>query len=86
MTSALERRFDPLHAKARDVVERRLGRALKTGEVVHHVDRNPRNERASNLRVFTSRKAHLLQTEPALKRYRYKPKKGTLLHGGTHAS
>ena len=83
MTSPLERRFDPLHAKARDAIEKKLGRSLKTGEVVHHKDRNPKNERLSNLQVFATRKAHLLQTEPALKARRYKPKRGTLLHGKT---
>lgn len=35
------------------VVERRLGRLLRAGEVVHHKNRNRRDNRASNLEVLT---------------------------------
>lgn len=44
----------------RIVAERILGRPLKPGEVVHHIDRNKRNNNPENLMVFPSQTAHVL--------------------------
>lgn len=45
-------------AEHRVVAEEILGRPLKDGEVVHHIDRNRRNNDPSNIIVFESRAAH----------------------------
>lgn len=42
----------------RNVAERKLGRKLRDGEVVHHRNRNKRDNRRSNLWVFPSQKKH----------------------------
>lgn len=42
----------------RYVAERNLGRKLRTGEVVHHKNRNKRDNRRKNLKVFKSQKDH----------------------------
>ena len=42
----------------RIVAEQMLGRPLKKGEVVHHIDRNKRNNDPSNLMVFKSQADH----------------------------
>ncbi len=42
----------------RVVAERILGRPLKTGEVVHHIDGNVRNNNPENLRIFASQAEH----------------------------
>ncbi|MEB1809042.1 MAG: HNH endonuclease [Bacillaceae bacterium] len=41
------------------VAELKLGRKLKPGEVVHHIDLDKRNNNPSNLMVFPSHKEHL---------------------------
>lgn len=41
------------------IAERKLGRELKKGEVVHHKDENKRNNDPENLMVFTSNSAHI---------------------------
>ena len=38
--------------------ERKLGRRLQSGEVVHHENKIKSDNRYGNLRVFSSRKAH----------------------------
>ena len=43
----------------RIVAERMLGRPLKPGEVVHHIDFNKRNNDPSNLMVFENQKKHM---------------------------
>jgi len=58
-------------AEHRVVAEQILGRPLKSGEVVHHIDHNRRNNSPDNIIVFESRAAHsrfhqggrLIQTE-----------------------
>ena len=45
----------PVH---RHVAERKLGRPLKCGEVVHHINRDKTDNRRSNLWVFKSQKQH----------------------------
>ncbi|NOZ35667.1 MAG: hypothetical protein GXO80_10265 [Chlorobi bacterium] len=42
----------------RKVVEKKLGRKLKKGEVVHHKDRNKKNNSADNLWVFRNQEEH----------------------------
>ena len=42
----------------RVVAEQLLGRPLRPGEVVHHIDGNKRNNRSENLRVFSSQAEH----------------------------
>lgn len=41
------------------VAELKLGRKLRPGEVVHHIDGNRRNNKSSNLMVFSSQSEHL---------------------------
>lgn len=43
----------------RVIVEQALGRPLEPGEVVHHEDRNSRNNDLSNLILFPSQAEHL---------------------------
>lgn len=42
----------------RNVAEKKLGRALKKGEVVHHKDRNKLNNAPDNLWVFKNQEEH----------------------------
>ena len=42
----------------RRVAEKMLGRKLRPGEVVHHIDRNKRNNSPENLMVFKSQAEH----------------------------
>jgi len=42
----------------RIVAEEILGRPLKKGEVVHHIDRDKRNNDPSNLMIFSSQAEH----------------------------
>jgi len=41
------------------VEEKKLGRKLKSGEVVHHRDGNPLNNSPSNLKVYPSQSSHM---------------------------
>ena len=43
----------------RIIAERKLGRPLRPGEVVHHIDRNKRNNAPENLMVFSTQAEHL---------------------------
>jgi len=40
------------------VAEKKIKRKLKKGEVVHHKDRNKKNNNSYNLHVFSSQKQH----------------------------
>lgn len=42
----------------RIVAEKMLGRPLQSGEVVHHIDGNKRNNTETNLRIFGSQAEH----------------------------
>jgi 5-methylcytosine-specific restriction endonuclease McrA len=46
------------------VAERKLGRRLRPGEVVHHIDGDKTNNQASNLRVFASHSEHMRFERP----------------------
>lgn len=43
----------------RIIAEQKIGRPLKLGEVVHHIDGNIRNNDPDNLMVFRSQKEHV---------------------------
>ncbi len=53
----------------RHVAERKLGRKLCKGEVVHHKNRDKNDNRRSNLRVFKSQKQHHKTHKRAKKRF-----------------
>jgi len=39
--------------------EKKLGRKLRSGEVVHHKDGNPLNNSQSNLKVYPNQSTHM---------------------------
>jgi len=41
------------------VMEQKIGRAMKPGEVVHHIDSNRANNLAENLQLFSSHSEHM---------------------------
>ena len=41
------------------VVEKKLGRKLKSAEVVHHIDGNPLNNSPKNLKVYKNQSQHM---------------------------
>jgi len=43
----------------RIAAEKKIGRPLKPGEVVHHIDGDRRNNRPSNLKIFSSQAEHV---------------------------
>lgn len=51
----------------RVVAEQILGRPLKKGEVVHHIDENKRNNNPDNLRVFASQAEHAAHHKKLIK-------------------
>ncbi len=56
----------PVH---RHVAERKLGRKLERGEVVHHKNRDKQDNRRSNLWVFRNQKKHNKAHRRDKKRY-----------------
>jgi len=54
----------------RVVVENFIKRKLRTGECIHHIDKNKKNNDIKNLMVFQSHKAHA-SWHNKLKRYGY---------------
>ena len=66
----------PVHRKA---AEKKLGRKLKKGEVVHHKDRNKQNNSSDNLHVFKNQnehdKAHKYDAKRFGKNYSFKGNK-----------
>ena len=53
----------------RYVAERKLRRKLRNGEVVHHKNKDKRDNRRSNLWVFSSQKKHHRAHKEDKKRY-----------------
>jgi len=51
------------------IAERKLGRRLKRGEVVHHIDRDKLNNHPLNLWVFPNQYAHNMIHRKDAKRY-----------------
>ena len=56
----------PVH---RHVAARKLGRPLKSGEVVHHINRDKTDNRRSNLWVFKSQEKHYATHKKDKKRF-----------------
>ncbi len=56
----------------RKIVEKALGRKLKTGEVVHHKDHNPENNSLSNLEVLTKTEHDILHFKGANALYKWR--------------
>lgn len=44
--------------KHRIIAEQKIGRKMRKGEVVHHIDGNRRNNKPENLQVFSSQVEH----------------------------
>lgn len=42
----------------RQVAERKIGRPLRRGEIVHHIDENPHNNHPDNLEILQSQSIH----------------------------
>lgn len=55
----------------RYIAERKLRRKLRDGEVVHHKNRNKRDNRRSNLWVFSSQKKHHTTHKKDKRRFGY---------------
>ena len=55
------------------VMEKHLGRHLKSSEIVHHIDMDKSNNKLENLMLFPTKSAHT--------RYHFKRGDLTLLHG-----
>ncbi len=52
-------RFKDTHKLVhRWAAEKKLGRRLRKDEVVHHINRNKRDNSASNLQIFVNQEAH----------------------------
>jgi hypothetical protein len=60
----------------RYVMEQHLGRKLRHGEEVHHIDGNKLNNCIDNLRVLTTEEHKKYHTDPSTGRYVSKVKKG----------
>lgn len=58
----------------RKLVEKRLGRKLKSWEIVHHKDHNPENNEAGNLEIVTQEEHNieLFKGKNALYKWRKK--------------
>jgi hypothetical protein len=48
------------HREHRLIMEKRIGRKLKNNEVIHHIDKNTKNNNKDNLILFRNNTAHLL--------------------------
>ena len=53
-------RVGELYYEHRAMAEWKLGRPLKSGEVVHHEDGNKKDNHRENIYVFSSQRAHML--------------------------
>lgn len=62
--------WSPTHPRARShgyvaravlVAEQKLGRPLKPGEVIHHINRQRHDDRPENIQVFASQAEHLAE-------------------------
>lgn len=74
-SSSYKRRWDARtheqYYEHRALASWRLGRPLRPGEVVHHVDGDPTNNHPDNLRVLPSQRHHML-----LEHYQWREQQG----------
>ncbi len=56
----------PVH---RHVAAKKLGRPLKSGEVVHHINRDKTDNRRSNLWIFKNQEQHHITHKKDKKRF-----------------
>jgi len=51
-------RYTTFHRISRQVMEKHLGRKLKSTEIIHHIDSNQENNNIDNLYLFPSKSKH----------------------------
>jgi hypothetical protein len=67
--------LDRMNAEHRIIVERFLGRKLKKGEVIHHINNNKLDNRTENLKIMTKTEHHKFHSNNFGKEYSRKMSK-----------